>query len=151
MPSTKLQLKDVLVGALLTLVFVAGATFAAVPQAKADAVVFLTRLNQTIATYPASNAFSVGTSTNAAVPGSTAKLSATLGVTDTFAKGLEIASTTGSGTATTTANLLSVGRGGCIQLTSTSSATQIKLQISTLGATSTFNGTAYWNYGTCSP
>lgn len=38
---------------------------------------------------------------------------------------------------------------GCIQATATSSATNIKLVFSPLGATSTFAGTAYWSYGTC--
>lgn len=38
---------------------------------------------------------------------------------------------------------------GCIQALASSSATTIKLVFSTLGATSTFPGTAYWQYGTC--
>lgn len=38
---------------------------------------------------------------------------------------------------------------GCLQLNATSSATNVKLVLSTLGATSTFKGTAYWTYGTC--
>jgi hypothetical protein len=38
---------------------------------------------------------------------------------------------------------------GCMQLNATSSATNVKLVLSTLGATSTFKGTAYWSYGTC--
>ncbi|MCR4334089.1 MAG: hypothetical protein NUV60_03730 [Patescibacteria group bacterium] len=39
---------------------------------------------------------------------------------------------------------------GCINATATSSATQLHLIFSTTGATSTFAGTAYWGYGTCS-
>lgn len=38
---------------------------------------------------------------------------------------------------------------GCIQANATSSATTVKLVLSTLGATSSFSGTAYWQYGTC--
>jgi len=38
---------------------------------------------------------------------------------------------------------------GCIQLNATSTATNDKLVLSTLGATSTFAGTVYFNYGTC--
>jgi hypothetical protein len=38
---------------------------------------------------------------------------------------------------------------GCMQLNATSSATSVKLVLATTGATSTFNGTAYWSYGTC--
>ncbi|TCU78857.1 hypothetical protein EDE08_101639 [Bradyrhizobium sp. R2.2-H] len=38
---------------------------------------------------------------------------------------------------------------GCISAFATSSATPVKLVLSTLGATSTFKGTAYWSYGTC--
>jgi hypothetical protein len=38
---------------------------------------------------------------------------------------------------------------GCLQLNATSSATNVKLVLSTKGATSTFSGTAYWSYGTC--
>ena len=38
---------------------------------------------------------------------------------------------------------------GCMQLNATSSATSVKLVLSTKGATSTFSGTAYWSYGTC--
>jgi hypothetical protein len=38
---------------------------------------------------------------------------------------------------------------GCMQLNATSSATSVKLVLSTAGATSTFSGTAYWSYGTC--
>jgi hypothetical protein len=38
---------------------------------------------------------------------------------------------------------------GCLQLNATSSATSVKLVLSTAGATSTFKGTAYWTYGTC--
>jgi hypothetical protein len=38
---------------------------------------------------------------------------------------------------------------GCMQLNATSSATNVKLVLSTKGATSTFSGTAYWSYGTC--
>lgn len=46
-------------------------------------------------------------------------------------------------TATSTANA------GNIQTTATSSATSICLVPSTLGATSSFNGTVYFKYGTC--
>lgn len=38
---------------------------------------------------------------------------------------------------------------GCMQMFATSSATAVKLVLSTAGATSTFKGTAYWTYGTC--
>lgn len=134
---------------LLALVLVAGTLLAASPVARADAVVFLTRLNGSIRTYPASNSFSVGYTGTTTAP--TSKMSVYLNVTDTYKSGLEIASTTGSGTATTTADIFRVNNAGCVQLTSTSSATQIVLNLSTKGATSTFAGTAYWSYGTCTP
>ena len=38
---------------------------------------------------------------------------------------------------------------GCQQITPTSTQTTAKIVLSTAGATSTFNGTAYWQYGTC--
>lgn len=145
MSTTRSAIKALGVG-ILGLVLVAGAALTFSPTAKADAIVFLTRLNQVIATYPNSNAFSVGTTTPA---GGAAKLSATLNATETFKKAFEVASTTGTGTATTTADLFLVKNSGCIQVTSTSSATQISLFFSTAGATSTFNGTAFWKYGAC--
>ena len=46
---------------------------------------------------------------------------------------------------TTTGNNIA----GCYQATATSSATQIKLVFAAAGATSTYAGTAYWQYGTC--
>ena len=52
-------------------------------------------------------------------------------------------------TITNAANATSTLSVGCIQATATSSATKIKIVFSTLGATTTFAGTAYWNYGTC--
>lgn len=58
---------------------------------------------------------------------------------DTIAKSLTL---TNSSATSTLAS-------GCIQATATSSATRIKLVFATTGATSTFNGTAYWQYGTC--
>lgn len=39
---------------------------------------------------------------------------------------------------------------GCLQLHATSTATWIKQVYVTTGATSTFNGTVFWSYGTCS-
>lgn len=38
---------------------------------------------------------------------------------------------------------------GCIQLHATSTATWIKQVFVTTGATSTYGGTVYWSYGTC--
>lgn len=38
---------------------------------------------------------------------------------------------------------------GCIQLYATSTATAIKEVFVTTGATSTYNGTVYWSYGSC--
>lgn len=130
------------------------------PQARADSVVFMTRMGRVISTYPNNDALSIGTSTAATqVATSTVpKLGVTLNPSDNFlgllADGYQSAfgiasTTTKGGTATSTANLFSVRNTGCIQLTSTSSATQIKLVLSITGATSTFNGTAYWQYGTC--
>lgn len=39
--------------------------------------------------------------------------------------------------------------GGCIELNATSTNTKLNLRFSPLGATSTFNGTVYFAYGTC--
>ena len=65
----------------------------------------------------------------------------------------DVASTsTNGGAATTTADLLKVTRNGCIQLLATSTngtATPIKLNLDTKGATSTHPGTEYFDYGTC--
>lgn len=38
---------------------------------------------------------------------------------------------------------------GCLEMYATSTATKVKLVFSPAGATSTFSGTAYFNYGTC--
>lgn len=38
---------------------------------------------------------------------------------------------------------------GCIQSYATSTATALKQVFVTTGATSTYNGTVYWSYGTC--
>lgn len=136
-----------------------------VPQvqaATASVVVFLTRLNGIIATYPASNAFSVGTTTTtgagSVATSSTgiAKLGVTLNPSDSFLnsaegfkKAFEVASTTTTGgTATTTRNIFMVGNTGCVQLTGTSSATQIKLVFGTV-PTTTVSGFVQWSYGTC--
>lgn len=145
MSTSKAPLKALL-GAFLAFVFVVGGVFSFSPAARADAVIFLTRLNQVIATYPANNAFNVGSSTP---QGGAAKLGVSLNVTDTYKKAFEIASTTGTGTATTSAAIFLVKNTGCVQAVATSSATPIALQFSTAGATSTFKGTVFWNYGLC--
>ena len=138
---------NIVLASLMGLVLL-GSGLQFVPQARAASgavIVFLTRLNGVMSTYPANNAFNVGTSTP---QGGAAKLGLSLNVTDTFGKAFEIASTTGTGTATTSADLLLVKNTGCIQATATSSATQIKLTFSTV-ATSTASGYVLWAYGTC--
>jgi hypothetical protein len=56
---------------------------------------------------------------------------------------------TASSNVTASSSILSAAV-GCIQLHATSTATWIKETYVTTGATSTYNGTVYWSYGTCS-
>lgn len=77
--------------------------------------------------------------------------SATVGTTLTVSATSTMADAVHTSAATTTVKVLSSSstQGGCIQLNATSSATNVFLKLSPLGATSTFAGTAYWAYGTC--
>lgn len=161
MSLTKLLPKQFLAAAALAVVVLALAAGFSALAAKAD-VVFLTRQNRIMSTYPQYNAFSIGTST---VPGSgnatsttgIGKLAVTLSPDDAFLNTLDgyrkafaIASTsTAGGTATTTKDIFSIRDTGCINAIATSSATPIRLNMEPKGATSTFSGTVYWSYGTC--
>lgn len=117
---------------------------------KADGPIFLTRNNLVTSLYPSNTAFSVGTSTPAGTPQTQiGKLNVTLGPTEAWAKVFQVASTTGTGTATTTADLFSITRAGCINGIATSTATPIKYIFLTVATTSS-NGFVTWAYGKCS-
>lgn len=124
-------------------------SFAGVVKADGNPI-FLVRSNSVVSTYPAGNAFSVGTSTPVGTPQTQiGKLSVTLNVTDTWRKAFEVASTTGIGTATTTADLFAVTRAGCINTVATSTATPIHMVLLAVATTSS-NGFVTWAYGNCS-
>jgi len=61
------------------------------------------------------------------------------------------ADVTMTSSATTSLKILSTSstQGGCIQINATSTNTSLRLMLSPLGATSTFGGTVYFDYGTC--
>lgn len=133
--------KKILVGTAFVFVGVTGY----MGFAKSEPPVMFTKLGKVISIYQNDSRLAVGT-TSASV----AKLGVYYHATDTASTVFEAASSTTSGGGL--ASLLKVTRNGCIQLTATSSpsaATPIKLVLSGLGATSTFNGTAYWQFGTC--
>lgn len=136
-------------------------SYAGLVNAQSANPVFLTRNVGVISTYPRNSALSVGTTTSPTQAATTTigKLNVTLNPGDTFLgaaregfqKAFQVSSTTtAGGTATSTAELFSIYRTGCINSIATSTATPIKLVLSALGATSTFNGTVYWQYGSCS-
>lgn len=111
------------------------------PAARAGTIVLLTRVGNVQTTYPRNNAFSIGTTSS-----TVAKLSVYANTGETNARLFEVASSSAAGV---TGTFLKVDNVGCIQTTATSTATPVKIVFSALGATSTFNGTAYWQYGSC--
>lgn len=144
---------------LVVLVALAG-LLAFSPVARADGIVFLTRIGGLISTYPRNNGFSVGTTTPTGAATSTiGKLDVTLNPSDKFLglqadgwlKAFEVGSTTtAGGTATTTKDIFSIYNTGCIQTVATSSATPVKITFNattTQGATNNFVLDAA--YGTC--
>lgn len=148
MSTTEQPLKQTLLSLLaatVALVAIFGAAFAFSPEARADAIVFITRLGNNQATYPRSNAFLVGTTT----PNATTKLGTYLNVGETlFRNAFDVASTTGNGTATTTGSLLGITRAGCITTIATSTATPVRLNFLAVATTSA-NGFVTWAYGAC--
>lgn len=127
--------------------------------AHADSViVFLTRVNQVISTYPQNNAFSVGSSTASTPTGGRAKLQVVLGytgylngtATSTFGDAFDVASTTATGSATTTSDLFRINNAGCINIFATSTATAVKLTFNaTTTQGTTNNGVVDFAFGTC--
>jgi hypothetical protein len=112
--------------------------------------VFLTRNNSVMSTYPSTGAFSVGTSTPTGTPqAQIGKLSVTVGASETWQKLFQVASTTGIGTATSTKDVFSITRAGCINTVATSTATPVKLIFLAVATTSS-NGFVTWAYGSCS-
>lgn len=110
--------------------------------ARADAIVFITRLGQVQTTYPRNNAFSVGTTSP-----TVAKLSVYANTGETNKRLFEVASSTAAGA---TVNLFKVDNTGCIQTFATSTATPVKLTFTattTQGATNNFSVDAA--YGSC--
>jgi hypothetical protein len=64
----------------------------------------------------------------------------------TFANATTTTKNIDTGTSNTATSSILVG---CIQTTATSTATPVKLEFVTTGATSTYAGTAFWGYGKC--
>lgn len=157
-----LSYKKIIAGIALAAAFASGIAVSLAAPAFADspAVIFLTRLNQVIATYPLNNAFSVGSTTASTPNGGKAKLQVVLGytgylngtATTTYQDAFDVASTTANGSATTTADLLRINNAGCVNIFATSTATQVKLTFNaTTTQGSTNNGVVDFAYGTCTP
>lgn len=121
--------------------------------------IFLTRLAGIITTYPRNVGFSVGTTS----PSTTiiGKLNVTLlpsdafvaaAGRDTFRKAFQVSSTTtAGGTATSTADIFSVYRTGCVGIMGTSTATPLKIVLVTGSTTATATaGLLGVAFGVCS-
>jgi len=72
-----------------------------------------------------------------------------LTLTEDLTVGDDVTISGGALSVTTAANATSSITVGCITTYATSSVTAVKQVFTTTGATSTFNGTVYWNYGVC--
>lgn len=122
-------------------------------------VVMFTRAAQVISVWPRNDALSVGSTTAMTPQGSVSALQVVLNyagylnntATTTFPDAFDVASTTATGSATTTADLFRINNAGCVDIAGTSTATQVHLTFNaTTTQGSTNSGVVDFAYGKCS-